>query len=101
MVLAVKPHAPFVVVAGDGGEGARMVPAVVAAAGGVALEFSGGGCGVDGVAAKVVLVLLVYKVITVFNKVNAARSRVTTADRVTTAGWIKPKIDSRSRFLMR
>nr|GEV58201.1 hypothetical protein [Tanacetum cinerariifolium] len=38
------------------------------------------------------LVLLVYKVTTVFNKVNAASSRVTTADRVTTAGWIKTKI---------
>ncbi|GJY04689.1 hypothetical protein Tco_0370629 [Tanacetum coccineum] len=38
------------------------------------------------------LVLLVYKVTTVFNKVNAASSRVTTAERVTTAGWIKTKI---------
>nr|GEX85534.1 hypothetical protein [Tanacetum cinerariifolium] len=38
------------------------------------------------------LVLLVYKVTTVFNKVNAASSRVTTADRVTTARWIKTKI---------
>nr|GEW11135.1 hypothetical protein [Tanacetum cinerariifolium] len=39
------------------------------------------------------LVLLVYKVTNVFNKVNAARARVRTADRVTTAGWIKIKID--------
>nr|GEV22155.1 retrovirus-related Pol polyprotein from transposon TNT 1-94 [Tanacetum cinerariifolium] len=39
------------------------------------------------------LVLLVYKVTIVFNKVNATSSRVTTADRVTTAGWIKRKID--------
>nr|GEY29526.1 hypothetical protein [Tanacetum cinerariifolium] len=39
------------------------------------------------------LVLLVYKVTNVFNKVNAASSRVTTADRVTTAGWIKTEID--------
>ncbi|GKB61235.1 hypothetical protein Tco_0917421 [Tanacetum coccineum] len=38
------------------------------------------------------LVLFVYKVTTVFNKVNAASSRVTTAERVTTAGWIKTKI---------
>nr|GEV50624.1 hypothetical protein [Tanacetum cinerariifolium] len=38
------------------------------------------------------LVLLVYKVTTVFNKVYAASSRVTTADRVTTAGWIKIEI---------
>nr|GEU54033.1 hypothetical protein [Tanacetum cinerariifolium] len=44
------------------------------------------------------LVLLVYKVTTVFNKVNAASSRVTTADRVTTtdrittAGWIKTEM---------
>ncbi|GJT31048.1 hypothetical protein Tco_0911323 [Tanacetum coccineum] len=35
------------------------------------------------------LVLLVYKVTAVFNKVNAAKSRVTTAVRVSTAGWIK------------
>nr|GEX20603.1 hypothetical protein [Tanacetum cinerariifolium] len=35
------------------------------------------------------LVLLVYKVAAVFNKVNAAKSRVTTAVRVSTAGWIK------------
>nr|GEV12101.1 hypothetical protein [Tanacetum cinerariifolium] len=34
------------------------------------------------------LVLLVYKVIVVFNKVNAAKSRVTTAIRVFTDGWI-------------
>nr|GEX11597.1 glutathione S-transferase T3-like [Tanacetum cinerariifolium] len=34
------------------------------------------------------LVLLVYKVTTVFNKVNVASSRVTTAERVTTTGWI-------------
>nr|GEU53975.1 hypothetical protein [Tanacetum cinerariifolium] len=34
------------------------------------------------------LVQLVYKVTTVFNKVNAASLRVTTADRVTTARWI-------------
>nr|GEV05908.1 hypothetical protein [Tanacetum cinerariifolium] len=40
-------------------------------------------------AAYVQLVLLVYKVIAVFNKVNAAKSRVTTAVRVSTAGWIK------------
>nr|GEX47616.1 hypothetical protein [Tanacetum cinerariifolium] len=70
--------APFVVVAGDGGEvdrrgsrgleasvgghsgdeetveaGAGMAPAVVAVVGGVALQFSGGGYGVDGVAVKV------------------------------------------------
>ncbi|GJS02951.1 hypothetical protein Tco_0319459 [Tanacetum coccineum] len=38
------------------------------------------------------LVLLVYKVTTVFHKVNAASSRVTTAERVITAGWIKTKI---------
>nr|GEY55083.1 hypothetical protein [Tanacetum cinerariifolium] len=41
-----------------------------------------------GNAAYVQLVLLVYKVIVVFNKVNAAKSRVTTAVRVSTAGWI-------------
>nr|GEW55852.1 putative reverse transcriptase domain-containing protein [Tanacetum cinerariifolium] len=35
------------------------------------------------------LVLLVYKVAAVFNKVNAAKSRVTTAVRVSTIGWIK------------
>nr|GEX38070.1 hypothetical protein [Tanacetum cinerariifolium] len=35
------------------------------------------------------LVLLVYKVVVVFNKVNAAKLRVTTAVRVSTAGWIK------------
>ncbi|GJZ54542.1 hypothetical protein Tco_0609427, partial [Tanacetum coccineum] len=35
------------------------------------------------------LVLLVYKVTAVFNRVNAAKSRVTTAVRVSTAGWIK------------
>nr|GEV00945.1 retrovirus-related Pol polyprotein from transposon TNT 1-94 [Tanacetum cinerariifolium] len=35
------------------------------------------------------LVLLVYKVTVVFNKVNASKSRVTTAVRVSTAGWIK------------
>nr|GEV96205.1 hypothetical protein [Tanacetum cinerariifolium]GEV96866.1 hypothetical protein [Tanacetum cinerariifolium] len=35
------------------------------------------------------LVLLVYKVAAVFNKVNATKSRVTTAIRVSTAGWIK------------
>nr|GEZ95889.1 hypothetical protein [Tanacetum cinerariifolium] len=35
------------------------------------------------------LVLLVYKVTDVFNKVNAAMSRVTTAVRFSTAGWIK------------
>ncbi|GJR62561.1 hypothetical protein Tco_1504723 [Tanacetum coccineum] len=35
------------------------------------------------------LVLLVYKVTVVFNKVNAAKLRVTTAVRVSTAGWIK------------
>nr|GEU28611.1 retrovirus-related Pol polyprotein from transposon TNT 1-94 [Tanacetum cinerariifolium] len=35
------------------------------------------------------LVLLVYKVTAVFNKVNAAKSRVTTAVRVSTVGWIK------------
>nr|GEU51472.1 copia protein [Tanacetum cinerariifolium] len=34
-----------------------------------------------------------YEVTTVFNKVNAASSRVTTADEVTTAGWIKTEID--------
>nr|GEX88603.1 hypothetical protein [Tanacetum cinerariifolium] len=33
--------------------------------------------------------LLVYKVTAVFNKVNAAKSRVITAVRVSTAGWIK------------
>nr|GFB96845.1 hypothetical protein [Tanacetum cinerariifolium] len=38
------------------------------------------------------LVPLVYKVTTIFNKVSAASSRVTTAKRVTTAGWIKTKI---------
>nr|GEV78562.1 hypothetical protein [Tanacetum cinerariifolium] len=36
------------------------------------------------------LVLLVYKVTTIFNKVNAAR--VTTANRVTTVRWIKAKM---------
>nr|GEX02375.1 hypothetical protein [Tanacetum cinerariifolium] len=35
------------------------------------------------------LVLLVYKVDVVINKVNAAKTRVTTAVRVSTAGWIK------------
>nr|GEX59621.1 hypothetical protein [Tanacetum cinerariifolium] len=35
------------------------------------------------------LVLLVYKVTAVFNKVNSAKSRVTTAVRVSIAGWIK------------
>nr|GEU81203.1 retrovirus-related Pol polyprotein from transposon TNT 1-94 [Tanacetum cinerariifolium] len=35
------------------------------------------------------LVLLVYKVTAVFNKVNAAKSRVTTVVRVSIAGWIK------------
>nr|GEZ82319.1 putative reverse transcriptase domain-containing protein [Tanacetum cinerariifolium] len=35
------------------------------------------------------LVLLVYKVTVVFKKVNAAKSKVTTAVRVSTAGWIK------------
>nr|GEV96411.1 hypothetical protein [Tanacetum cinerariifolium] len=35
------------------------------------------------------LVMLVYKVTVVFNKVNAVNSRVTTAVRVSTAGWIK------------
>nr|GEZ56476.1 hypothetical protein [Tanacetum cinerariifolium] len=35
------------------------------------------------------LVLLVYKVAAVFNKVNVAKSRLTTAVRVSTAGWIK------------
>nr|GFA98224.1 hypothetical protein [Tanacetum cinerariifolium] len=40
-------------------------------------------------ATYVQLVLLVYKVTDVFNKVNAAKSRVTTAIRVSTAGWIK------------
>nr|GEU86011.1 hypothetical protein [Tanacetum cinerariifolium] len=35
------------------------------------------------------LVLLVYKVTVVFNKVNATKSRVTTAVRVSTTGWIK------------
>nr|GEV59857.1 ribonuclease H-like domain-containing protein [Tanacetum cinerariifolium] len=34
-------------------------------------------------------VLLVYKVVDVFNKVNAAKLRVTTAVRVSTAEWIK------------
>nr|GEY07344.1 hypothetical protein [Tanacetum cinerariifolium] len=35
------------------------------------------------------LVLLVYKVVAVFNKINAVKSRVTTAVRFSTAGWIK------------
>nr|GEX12577.1 retrotransposon Orf1 [Tanacetum cinerariifolium] len=35
------------------------------------------------------LVLLVCKVTVVFNKVNAAKSRVTTVVRVSTTGWIK------------
>nr|GFB02580.1 hypothetical protein [Tanacetum cinerariifolium] len=35
------------------------------------------------------LVLLVYKVTAVFNKVNAVKSRVTTTVKVSTAGWIK------------
>nr|GEY17839.1 hypothetical protein [Tanacetum cinerariifolium] len=35
------------------------------------------------------LVLLVYKVVVVFNKVNATKSRLTTDVRVSTAGWIK------------
>nr|GEW67010.1 hypothetical protein [Tanacetum cinerariifolium] len=39
--------------------------------------------------AYVQLVLLVYKVDAVFNKVNAAKSRVTSVVRVSTAGWIK------------
>nr|GEX43640.1 reverse transcriptase domain-containing protein [Tanacetum cinerariifolium] len=38
---------------------------------------------------KFKLVLLVYKVTTVFMEVNAAKSRVTTAVRVSTARWIK------------
>nr|GEY47448.1 transposon TX1 putative 149 kDa protein [Tanacetum cinerariifolium] len=38
------------------------------------------------------LVLLVYNVTTVFNKVNAASLRVTTANRVITAGWIKTEM---------
>nr|GEW39838.1 copia protein [Tanacetum cinerariifolium] len=37
------------------------------------------------------LVLLFYKVTTIFNKVNA--TRVTTADRVTTVRWIKAKMN--------
>nr|GEX04412.1 putative ribonuclease H-like domain-containing protein [Tanacetum cinerariifolium] len=40
-------------------------------------------------AAYVQLVLLVYKVTAIFNKVNVAKLRVTTAVRVSTAGWIK------------
>nr|GEU40949.1 hypothetical protein [Tanacetum cinerariifolium] len=40
-------------------------------------------------AAYVQLVLPVYKVTAVFNKVKAAKSRVTTDVRVSTAGWIK------------
>nr|GEX24068.1 hypothetical protein [Tanacetum cinerariifolium] len=40
-------------------------------------------------AAYVQLVLLVYKFTAVFNKVNAAKSRVTTVVRVSTGGWIK------------
>nr|GEY01468.1 hypothetical protein [Tanacetum cinerariifolium] len=40
-------------------------------------------------AARDQLVLLVYKVTTVFNKVNVVSLRVTTADRVTIARWIK------------
>nr|GEW49570.1 ubiquitin-activating enzyme E1 1-like isoform X2 [Tanacetum cinerariifolium] len=43
----------------------------------------------DGKSMKQMLVLLVYKVVAVFNKVNTAKSRVTTAVRVSTAGWIK------------
>nr|GEV45839.1 putative ribonuclease H-like domain-containing protein [Tanacetum cinerariifolium] len=35
------------------------------------------------------LVLLVYKIAAVFNKVNAAKSRVTTVVRVSTTSWIK------------
>nr|GFB11463.1 hypothetical protein [Tanacetum cinerariifolium] len=35
------------------------------------------------------LVLLAYKVTAVFNKINAAKLRVTTAVRVSTTGWIK------------
>nr|GEY42160.1 hypothetical protein [Tanacetum cinerariifolium] len=35
------------------------------------------------------LVLLVYKVVAVFNKVNTTKSRVTTAVKVSTTGWIK------------
>nr|GEW98919.1 ribonuclease H-like domain-containing protein [Tanacetum cinerariifolium] len=35
------------------------------------------------------LVLVVYEVTAIFNKVNAAKSRVTTAVRVSTDGWIK------------
>nr|GFA21964.1 hypothetical protein [Tanacetum cinerariifolium] len=38
---------------------------------------------------RIVLVLLVFKVTVVFNKVNAAKLRVTTAVRVSTTGWIK------------
>nr|GEU53108.1 hypothetical protein [Tanacetum cinerariifolium] len=40
-------------------------------------------------AAYAQLVLLVYKVTAVFNKVNAAKSRVTTTVRVSTIGRIK------------
>nr|GEX60896.1 hypothetical protein [Tanacetum cinerariifolium] len=40
-------------------------------------------------AAYVQLVLLVYKVTAVFNKVNAIKSRVTTAVTVSIVGWIK------------
>nr|GEW32674.1 hypothetical protein [Tanacetum cinerariifolium] len=39
--------------------------------------------------AIVKLVMLVYKVTAIFNKVNDAKSRVTTAVTVSTAGWIK------------
>nr|GEW53987.1 ribonuclease H-like domain-containing protein [Tanacetum cinerariifolium] len=35
------------------------------------------------------LVMLIYQVSAVFNKVNAAKSRVTTAVKVSTTGWIK------------
>nr|GEU61613.1 hypothetical protein [Tanacetum cinerariifolium] len=41
---------------------------------------------------KQMLVLLEYKVTTVFNKVYPASSRVTIADRVTTTGWIKTEM---------
>nr|GEU48078.1 hypothetical protein [Tanacetum cinerariifolium] len=38
------------------------------------------------------LVLMEYKITTVFNKVNASKSRVTTADKVATVGWIKTEM---------
>nr|GFA26529.1 hypothetical protein [Tanacetum cinerariifolium] len=47
------------------------------------------------------LELLLLRLLLSLTKVNAASSRVTTADKVTTAGWIKTEIAYRSRLLTR